>query len=290
MYSKEVGMRRAIVLSALVWVEFCAAAQQPRFDGKTWWHHVEVLAADNMEGRGTGSPGLQRAEAYVVDQLQKSGLRPAGTHGYYQPIKFESREVIEGDSSVALVRNGKAEPLALGEDAFFLSEVDLTPKLEAPLVFLGYGINVPEKSYNDFAGLDLKGKVAVTMAGGPEGIGEPLASHYLRMDQRWKQFRDAGLIGWIVIPTPGPRDSGRAAGGRQRRGRSTWPAMNRTKPGVLDCGLILRMPKSSSWIPGTRRRSCSRLRRIASRYRASSCDPVFAPPRGCGRGRWSRPT
>src|SRR5438034_6968019 len=93
---REAEMRNAIVLSAFVWVEFCGA-QQRRFDGKTWWHHVEMLAGDDMEGRGTSSAGLQRAEAYVVDQLQKSGLAPAGIDGYYQRIKFESRQVVEKD-------------------------------------------------------------------------------------------------------------------------------------------------------------------------------------------------
>lgn len=199
-------MKKAIVLSALVLATLAAAAQQQHFDGKSWWHDVEVLANDNMEGRETGSPGLQRAEAYVVDQLQKSGLAPAGVNGYYQPIQFESREIVEQDSSAALVRNGKAEPLALGEDAFFGTRSDLAPKLEAPLVFIGYGMKVPEKNYDDLAGLDLKGKVAVLISGLPEGIPGPLASHYQTAAERWKQFRDAGLIGVITIPNPASMD------------------------------------------------------------------------------------
>ena len=51
------------------------------FDGKSWWEHVKVLADDNMEGRETGSPGLKRAEAYVVEQLKAAGIEPAGTSG-----------------------------------------------------------------------------------------------------------------------------------------------------------------------------------------------------------------
>src|SRR5579862_2998587 len=84
------------------------------FDGKTWWDYVKVLADDNMEGRETGSEGLKRAEAYVVDQLKLAGLEPAGTTGFYQPVKFESRQIIEKDSSLALVRDGKSQPLVLG--------------------------------------------------------------------------------------------------------------------------------------------------------------------------------
>jgi len=198
----EAGMKRGIVLSAFVWGVLCVAAQQEHFDGKSWWHHIEILADDKMEGRGTGTPGLERAEAYVVDQLRKSGLASAGTSGYYQPIRFESRQVVEPDSSASLVRNGKAEALALGEDAFFVPLVDLAPKAEAPLVFLGYGINIPEKNCNDFAGLDLKGKVAVTMPGTPDGIDGPLAAHSVDISERWKNLRKAGLAGWIVIPRP----------------------------------------------------------------------------------------
>jgi hypothetical protein len=199
----EVTMKRVTTPSLLLLVAICSVAQQPRFDGKTWWHHVEVLAADDMEGRGTGSPGLQRAEAYVVDQLRKSGLAPAGTEGYYQPIKLETRQPIEKDSSAALVRNGKAEPLVLGEDAaFFRGLLNLAPQVEAPLVFLGYGLNVPEKNHDDFAGLDLRGKIAVTMLGMPEGIDGPLAAHYMSRRELWKKFRDASLIGWILMPGP----------------------------------------------------------------------------------------
>jgi hypothetical protein len=57
------------------------------FDGKTWWGSVKVLAADDMEGRETGSKGLEKAEAYIVTQLQQVGLQPAGSDGFYQPVK-----------------------------------------------------------------------------------------------------------------------------------------------------------------------------------------------------------
>src|SRR5262245_30666447 len=139
-------------------------SQQPsqnHFDGKTWWDYVKVLADDNMEGRETGSAGLRKAEAFVIEQLKKDGLEPAGSNGYYQPVKFESRQIIEKDSSLALVRNGKAQPLTLGDDAIFSTRIDLAPSVEAPLVFVGYGLSVPEMNYDDLAGLDLKGKVVV---------------------------------------------------------------------------------------------------------------------------------
>src|ERR1700674_4768943 len=157
-------------------------AQQPaanHFDGKTWWNHVKVLADDKMEGRETGSEGLRKAEEYAVQQLTKAGLEPAGTNGYYQPVKFISRQIIEKDSIAALVRNGAEEPLSLGEDAYFSTRVDLSPdEVKAPLVFVGYGLKIPEKNYDDLAGLDLKGKIVVLLSGSPSDVPAALASHY----------------------------------------------------------------------------------------------------------------
>jgi len=79
------------------------------FDGKTWWEHVKVVADDRMEGRETGSEGLRKAEAYVVEQLTKTGIQPAGTDGFYQPVKFISRQIVEKECSIALIRNGAVE-------------------------------------------------------------------------------------------------------------------------------------------------------------------------------------
>jgi len=84
-------------------------AQQPvpkHFDGKTWWEHIKMVADDRFEGRDTGSEGLRKAEAYVVEQLIKSGVQPAGTKGFYQPMKFVSRQIVEKDSMIGLLRNG----------------------------------------------------------------------------------------------------------------------------------------------------------------------------------------
>jgi Zn-dependent M28 family amino/carboxypeptidase len=176
------------------------------FDGKSWWDHVKVLADDNMEGRETGSPGLKRAEAYVVEQLKQSGVEPAGQNGYYQPVKLTSREIDEKNSSMALVKDGKTDPLTLGEDAFFSTRIDLAPQVEAPLVFVGYGLRIPEENYDDLAGLDLKGKIAVIFAGIPSNIPGPLGSHYQTGAERWKVLKAAGAIGALNIPNPASMD------------------------------------------------------------------------------------
>jgi Zn-dependent M28 family amino/carboxypeptidase len=182
-------------------------APQKHFDGQTWWEHVKFVADDRMEGRETGSAGLRRAEAYAVQQLEKAGVQPAGTNGFYQPIKFVSHKIVEKDSSIALLRNGIEEKLVLGDDAFFNTRVDLvSEKLTAPLVFAGYGLKIPERNYDDVGGLDLKGKIAVILAGSPSDIPTALAAHYQWAGERWKVFQEAGAIGIITIPNPAAMD------------------------------------------------------------------------------------
>jgi len=218
-------MIRKNVTALYCFLFFVLAYAEPvpktHFDGKSWWDRVKVLADDDMEGRETGSPGLRKAEAYVVEQLKLAGLQPAGTSGFYQPMRFVSRQIVEKDSSASLVRDGKTEPLTLGEDAIFSTRVDLAPRVEAPLVFVGYGLSIPEKNYDDLAGLDLKGKVAVVFTGSPAEMPSPLASHYQTLKERWKALRNAGAVGLISIPNPASMDI-------------PWPriALNRTRPSM----------------------------------------------------------
>jgi Zn-dependent M28 family amino/carboxypeptidase len=203
-------MRRILLcFLAAAGLAFTLAAQQPQpqhFDGKTWWDYVKVLADDNLEGRETGSEGLRKAQAYIVEQLTRNGLQPAGTNGFYQPVKLVSRQVVEKDSSVTLLSPGTEQPLTLGEDAYFNSRIDLAPEVAGPLVFVGYGLRIPEKNYDDLARLDLKGKVAVLLSGSPADIPAALASHYQTQAERWKAFREAGAIGIIGIPNPASMD------------------------------------------------------------------------------------
>ena len=201
-------MKKLALLFALSFLSVSnySRAQSPHFDGKSWWGYVNVLADDNMEGRETGSAGLQRAEAYVVEQLKAAGLEPAGPDGFYQAVKFKSRKIVESESSLALVRNGKTMYLKLGEDAFFSTRVDLAPDISAPLVFVGYGLSIPEKNYDDFKGLDLAGKVAVILSGSPADIPGALASHAQTAGERWKALCKAGAVGVITLPNPASMD------------------------------------------------------------------------------------
>ncbi len=184
-----------------------ASAQPPsHFDGHTWWDYIKVLADDKMEGRDTGSRGEHAAQEYAVEQLKKAGLEPAGINGFYQPVRFVSRQIVEKDCSLTLVHDGQRESLVLGDDALIGTRILPAPEVKAPLIFVGYGLKVPEKNYDDFAGLDIKGKLVVIFSGSPTDIPGPLAAHYQTLLERWKVLRAAGAVGIISLINPASMD------------------------------------------------------------------------------------
>src|SRR5262245_24613451 len=175
-------------------------------DGERWWSHVKFLASDELRGRETGTPEHRHAAEYVAQQFAAAGLAPAGTGGYIQPISFRARRIVEEKSSLAIVRDGKREPIVLGEDAVFSMRVEHPPQFGAPLVFAGYGLRVPEVGHDDLAGIDLRGKVAVYLTGGPANIPGPLLAHYQSAAERWSSLKHAGAIGIISIQNPQGQD------------------------------------------------------------------------------------
>ncbi|HYU46289.1 MAG TPA: M28 family metallopeptidase [Terriglobales bacterium] len=190
----------------LVFAITAAAQTVPHFDGQTWWNHIKVLADDKLEGRDTGSRGEREAQKYAVERLKNAGAEPAGSDGFYQPVKFVSRQIVEKDCSLTLIRDGKREPLALGEDAIIGTRIMPAPEVEAPLVFAGYGLKVPEKNYDDFAGIDVRGKIVVIFSGSPSEIPGALASHYQTAAERWKVLRAAGAVGTVTLMNPASMD------------------------------------------------------------------------------------
>ncbi|MGH9675698.1 MAG: M28 family metallopeptidase [Candidatus Acidiferrum sp.] len=170
--------------------------------GKRWWAHVQYLADDKLEGRDVGSAGFEMAAAYVTDQFKRAGLKPTGTDGYKQAVEFVATKIDEGGSSLELVRDGKAEGVKFGEEAFLSVSQDTAKEMEANAVFVGYGLTVPELKYDDLAGMDLKGKIAVYVSGGPATMPGPLKAHYQSGDERRAALQRAGAVGVAVIPNP----------------------------------------------------------------------------------------
>src|SRR5580700_4139400 len=172
-------------------------------EGKLWWAHIQFLADDKLQGRDVGSEGFQKAVEYVSTQFERLGLKPGGGNGYQQPIKFERRTLIADQSSLALVRDGNETPLALGADANFSTRAELSPSVDAPMVFVGHAFVIPESKVDDLKGLDLHGKIAVYMSAGTvPGVPGNLMSHYQSAPERWNALRRAGAIGIATVQAP----------------------------------------------------------------------------------------
>jgi len=215
----------------LVWAQTGAASSNDEAQGKVWWAHVQKLADPSMHGRLTGSEDYLRAAAYVVDQFKAYGLTPAGVDGgYFQPVHFDVQRVIASKSSMNLVVDGKVTPLVLGEDAILGSRSAQVGKVDAPLVFIGYGLHLPESQYDDFNSTEvpagsLKGKIVVYINGGPAELPGALKS-FARTSPFARALREAGAVGTISIPTPKSMDFGwqRVASSSSQAGMRLTPA------------------------------------------------------------------
>jgi len=190
-------------LAALIVLAGVAAAQRDwTVLGDAWWAHIRYLGDDKLEGRGTGTEGFAKAAAYVTDQFQKAGLQPAGEHGgYSQTVEFNVLQLDEANSSLAITQSGRPVSFQFGEDGFLTATANAAP-VNAPAAFIGYGLKVPEANYDDFAGVDLKDKIAVVVTGGPSSIPTSVKAHYQSGEERRKNLAAAGAVGLITIPNP----------------------------------------------------------------------------------------
>ena len=212
-------------------------ARAMRSAGKAWWAHVQYLADDSMHGRLTGSEEYLKAAAYVVDKFKSYGLEPAGVNGgLYQPVKFDVQRVIAEKSSMSLVADGKATAGARRRMRYSDARSAQAGKVDAPLVFIGYGLHLPESKYDDFDSTEvpqasLKGKVVVVINGGPADLPGPLKS-YARTAPFIEGDARCGGGGAISIPTPKSMDFGwqRVASGASQPGMRLAATSGCTRP------------------------------------------------------------
>ena len=198
------SVKRIALVVATCWVATAAAQSADLLaEGKAWWAHIQFLADDTLEGRNVGTPGYEKAVDYVESQFRAIGLKPAGTSGFRQPVTFDSRKLAADQTRIALARDGKDEPLTVGQDAVLNPRGELNGSKEAPMVFIGYGISIPDAGWDDLAGVDLRGKVAVFLnAFPPVKVSDNLKSHANTADERWAAVKRAGGIGIASVALP----------------------------------------------------------------------------------------
>lgn len=174
--------------------------------------HAAFLADDLLEGRGAATRGHELAALYVTTHFARLGLEPAGDGGTYrQAVRFlESRSDLEAGR---LVVNDGVQPVpleTLGEavvrPTVSATEVEVT----APAVFVGFGIHAPEFGYDDFADIDVAGKVAVVLAGSPEQMPATARAHFNR--EKTAELARRGAVAFVTLVTP------------REQARSPWAA------------------------------------------------------------------
>ena len=167
-----------------------------------WWSHVQFLADDKLEGRKAGTPGYDKAVAYVEDQFKAIGLKPAGSKGYQQPLELAPTRVNDAKSSFSVVLPQGEVKYKLGTDVNLAPHVDGSGPVTASMVFIGYGLRITRKHIDDLSGLDVKGKVVVFYNAAPANLLGPQRAYARIIDQRWKQLSAAGAIGVMSISSP----------------------------------------------------------------------------------------
>jgi len=169
--------------------------------------HVRFLADDLLEGRGPGVRGGDLAAKYIASQFALDGLKPAGDNGtYFQQVDFFGMKVNRDATTFTLAPNsGAPMDLHFGPD-YIVSNPRHTPAvdIDAPIVFVGYGVNAPEFNWNDYDGIDVRGKVVLVIVGDPPSndpnffAGKAL-TYYGRWTYKYEEAGRRGAIGALII-------------------------------------------------------------------------------------------
>ena len=177
-----------------------AVAQQPAtpaFTPEAFRSHVVVLADDLLEGRDAGTRGYDIAARYVATRLAAAGLKPAGADGgWYQQVPFVRAAL--GDAPARVTIGDKA--FANGEAVLIRPHAaEPSQTVTAPVVFAGYGLEAPGQGFDDYKGLDVRGKWVAVLSGYPEGTPSEVGAH-LNVEKARAAERH-GAIGIITLLT-----------------------------------------------------------------------------------------
>ena len=170
-------------------------------------YHVQTLASDEFEGRAPGTHGEELALDYLKTQFERLGLAPAANGSYLQAVPMVSALTLP-ESTLALTVGGKAQPLKFGDDVVFGSrqEQERIALAGAPLVFAGYGVTAPAWNWDDYAGLDVKGKIVVVLINDPgfarkdpELFNGPAMTYFGRWTYKFEEAARHGAAGCLIV-------------------------------------------------------------------------------------------
>jgi Zn-dependent M28 family amino/carboxypeptidase len=197
------------------------AQPAPSFEPARLDAHIKTLSSDEFEGRGPATPGEQKTVAYLVQQLQAAGVEPGGEivngqRQWTQRVPLLKSDIV-GTPAISLHRGGTVTQLRQGPDIAIRSPLNGQTSINlsnAPMVFVGYGVNAPERGWDDFKGVDVRGKVIVTLVNDPDfegGEGEfggKAMTYYGRWTYKYEEAARRGAAGVIIVHETGPASYG----------------------------------------------------------------------------------
>jgi Peptidase family M28 len=173
--------------------------------------HIRFLADSLLQGRAPGTPGYDTAARYVATELEGMGLHPAVSGGWYQPVPLEKAVTDAAASSLTLIANGKQQKLADAKDYVLATWfANPAPKddgksesdVSAPVVFVGFGVTAPDQKYDDYAGVDARGKIVASIYGGPSSFPSTVRAYYSDGTIKAKNAIAHGAVGRLDIMLP----------------------------------------------------------------------------------------
>jgi Zn-dependent M28 family amino/carboxypeptidase len=200
---------------------FASAADAPQFDGQRLSDMVKTLSSDAFEGRGPATAGETKTLEYVIGQLREAGLQPGGDLKDGQRLWTQAvpllRSEITGTPDISVSVDGKTEALKQGEHIAVRAAMDGSKQVaieNAPLVFVGYGTLAPERKWDDFKGVDLKGKIAIALINdadfetGKGDFGGKAMTYYGRWTYKYEEAARQGALGLLVVHETAPASYG----------------------------------------------------------------------------------
>ena len=217
---------RLLAAAALIAPPFlapmAAAAQaQPRFDRTLLARHVQILSSDAYEGRGPATRGETKTVDYIIRQFSAAGLLPGGEvvngqRGWTQRVPLLKSDIV-GQPRLSLNLGGAAVPLTQGNEISVRAPMNGASRValaNAPLLFVGYGTSAPERGWDDYKGVDVRGKMLVMLVndpdfeGGEGDFGGKAMTYYGRWTYKFEQAAKLGAAGVLLIHETAPASYG----------------------------------------------------------------------------------
>jgi Peptidase family M28/PA domain len=203
-------MKRRSLLDAAVAAMAAAALPAsaqglpPQADLRRLQAHLRFLADPLLEGRETGTRGYDLAAAYVASQFAQLGLKPMGDNGgYAQAVPLKTGRLAATAPVLELCRGDACERLAYLDEFSTRPDLSVTRSdVKAPLVFAGYGVTAPGFGLDDYAGLDVKGKLVVVLSGRPPQMPSEQGAHFGNGRTKSELAARHGAVGLITLSTP----------------------------------------------------------------------------------------